>query len=132
MKKYIICLIVGLISFTASAQSIQWYSASSYAYRYINNGYWTNWSQWESCSVNIKFDLNSDIISIYSNQPQYYKVLYQEESPYDSSGQQLKFRIIDQDGDYGHIRLRVENNGNSQIYVDFGNCGWVYNVRRTQ
>ena len=81
---------------------------------------------------NSEFDFNNDVIYIYSDKTQIYKVLYQEENPYDSSGQQVKFRVLDQDGDYGHIRLRIENNGNSQIYVDFNNVSWVYNVKRTR
>lgn len=133
MKKYIIGFLFCLISvFTISAQSTQWYRASSYAFRYVEYGTWTNWSGWLSCSVNIKFDMNRDMIDIFSDKHQTYKVLYQEQSPYDATGQQVKFRVIDQDGDYGHIRLRVEDNGNSQIYVDFANVSWVYNVIRFQ
>ena len=132
MKKFLVILLISICGLTASAQSTQWYNASSYAYRYVNNGYWSSWTDWISCSVNIKFDLTTDIIDIYSNKHQRYKVLYQEQNPYDINGQQVKFRVIDSDGVYGHIRLRIENNGNSQIYVDFSNCSWVYNVRRTQ
>ena len=132
MKKFLICLLISFCGLTASAQYTQWYRATSYSYRYLNYGTWTQWCVWTSCSVNIKFDLSSDIIQIYSDKYQAYKVLYQEANPYDSGGQQIKFRVIDQDGDYGHIRLRVENNGNSQIYVDFANVSWVYNVVRTQ
>ena len=32
--------------------------------------------------------------------------------------------------DYGYIRLRIERNGNSQIYIDFADVMWVYNVVR--
>ena len=45
-------------------------------------------------------------------------------------GTNVKFYVIDQDYDRGSIRLRVERNGNSQIYVDFSNVAWVYNVVR--
>lgn len=45
-----------------------------------------------------------------------------------SGGKQLEFNFIDQDYDRGVMRLRVERNGNAQIYIDFANVMWVYNV----
>jgi hypothetical protein len=105
---------------------IQWYKTSSLAIKVVNKP----WTAWEKCVVNIKFDLNKDKIVIYSNDPQIYTILEEVEPPYDSGGRQIKFRVIDQDRDYGYIRLRIENNGNSQIYVDFSDVTWVYNVRR--
>lgn len=132
MKRFLLLLMISVIGVTAYSQSIQYFRTTSFAYRYVEYGTWTNWSNWQECNVNIKFDFNNDVIYIYSDKTQIYKVLYQEENPYDSSGQQVKFRVLDQDGDYGHIRLRIENNGNSQIYIDFSNVSWVYNVRRTR
>ena len=82
--------------------------------------------------MKVKFDLNRDQIVIFSPDIQIYNVLNVEEPPYDPSGQQIKYRVIDQDDDFGHIRLRIENNGNSQLYVDFANVKWVYNVVRIQ
>jgi len=48
----------------------------------------------------------------------------------ESQGKQTKFYVIDQDGDLGYVRLRIEKNGNSQVYIDFNDVMWVYNVRR--
>lgn len=36
--------------------------------------------------------------------------------------------MIDQDGDRGTLRFRKQNNGVNQIYIDFKNVQWVYNV----
>ena len=123
---------MSIIGITSFAQSLQYFRTTSFAYRYADRGQWSSWSDWEICQMNMTIDLANDMIYIYSERTQIYNVLYQEASPYDSSGQQIKFRVIDQDGDYGHIRLRIENNGNSQIYVDFADIAWVYNVRRIQ
>ena len=132
MKRLFLLLMISIIGVSAYSQTVQYFRTTSFAYRYAEYGTWTNWSNWQECYVDIKFDFSNDVIYIYSDKTQIYKVLYQEESPYDNSGQQVKFRVLDQDGDYGHIRLRVENNGNSQIYIDFNNISWVYNVRRTR
>lgn len=110
----------------------QWFKATEFAVRVVDNGRWTKWSDWESVDINIKFDLSNDLIIIYSQETQIYKVLEQVKSPYDSNGTQVKFRVLDQDYDKGFLRLRVENNGNSQIYVDYADISWVYNVVRTR
>lgn len=132
MKKFLIIMMMSLVGLFATAET-QWYKATSYAYKYINSyGYWTNWTDWISCSVNIKFEIDDDIIVIYSNKTQIYAIYSGGQRYKDSSGgEQMKFNVIDQDYDKGTIRLRIERNGNSQIYVDFANVAWVYNVVRT-
>ena len=81
-------------------------------------------------------DIGNDQIIVYSPRTQIYQVygVYNNGQPYvdDSGGTNIKFYVIDQDYDRGNIRLRVEKNGNSQIYIDFSNVAWVYNVVRTQ
>ena len=132
MKRILIVIMFGLFCVGAVQAQTQWFKATEFAVRVVNNGYWTKWSDWESVDINIKFDLSNDLIIIYSQETQIYKVLEQVKSPYDSNGTQVKFRVIDQDYDKGFLRLRVENNGNSQIYVDYADISWVYNVVRTR
>jgi hypothetical protein len=130
MKKFLI-LIVCLFSFVtiSNAQVVNWFKATSFSYRYVDDyGYWTNWSKWEECNIRIQFLYSKDVIIIYSNKTQNYKIINMVEPPYDPNGVTVKYQVYDSDGDYGYIRLRVEDNGNSQIYVDFNNISWVYNV----
>lgn len=135
MKRLLLVLLL-LCSIPVYSQ-IQWYKTTSMAIKYkrynsyYGQYYWTDWSDWERCVLNVKFDLNSDQIIIYSNKTQIYTVLYTEDQPRDNSGSQIRFKIIDQDNDIGYLRLRIENNGNSQIYIDFNDVMWVYNVYRT-
>lgn len=131
MKKFLLVFLLAFVGFFANAQT-QWYKGTSYAYKYVNDyGYWTNWTDWYSCNINIKFDLTNDVITIYSNKTQVY-VIYDGGERYSDSGggYQVKFNVVDQDYDVGTVRLRIESNGNSQIYVDFANVSWVYNVVR--
>ena len=123
---FMLMLLFTLTSSDVIAQNVQWYQTTEFAYKL--KGY--DWSDWEPSKMNVKMDLSQDKITIYSNDVQIYRVISTEAPPYDPSGQQVKFRIVDQDGDYGYLRLRIENNGNSQIYVDFNDISWVYNVIR--
>lgn len=119
------CLMLSTLN--VFSQNVQGYKATGFAYKL--QGY--EWSDWSKCSINIEIDLSKDIVVIYSKDTQIYKVLDSLPAPYDDSGQQVAFKVIDQDYDIGKLRLRIENNGNSQIYIDFNDISWVYNVIRT-
>lgn len=141
-KHFLLTIIMMLtLSFT-SIQSVnaqnyttQWYKTTAFAsqtYNYYTQS-WNNWSTWEKSNMNIKFDLSSDVIVIYSPQIQVYTVFNVGTAYTDTSGgQQVKFNARDAEGDRVDIRLRIETNGNSQIYVDYADMRWVYNVIRTQ
>lgn len=107
---------------------VQWYRSTSFA-----NKTAYGWSNWQDSNVQICINLNTDVITIYSPTVQVYKVVRIENPPYDDSGNQVKFRVVNPNGYYAYVRLRVENNGNSQIYVDFPGDGTsiCYNVIRT-
>lgn len=59
-----------------------------------------------------------------------YKLIRQVPAEYDSSGVQEKYLVVDPYGYNYYIRLRIEKNGNSQLYVDASDGSIVYNVRR--
>ena len=80
----------------------------------------------------LTINLNTDVITIYSPKTQIYKVYKTGDVFTDNKGgRQVTFYVIDQDYDKGTVRLRIESNGNSQVYIDFLNCAWCYNVYRT-
>lgn len=133
MKKLFLLFFIAL-TFTIVKAQTYYYNATSFAYKAVNSyGYWTNWTDWESCNVPIVMDYDNDVVTIYSNKTQIYKITKYIRKYIDSSGgSQVEFNFVDQDYDRGVMRLRVERNGNSQIYVGFTNIMWVYNVRRAR
>ena len=127
MKKIILGIIVVLFTAIPSFAQIINFKATSVAIK--EKGY--QWSEWKRCNILITFNLKTDKVVIYSKSIQIYKVLTTGENFTDESGgEQVKYRVIDQDDDLGSMRLRVETNGNSQIYIDFADVSWVYNVIR--
>ena len=127
MKKIILGIILALFMSIPSFSQIINFKATSVAIKEI--GY--KWSDWKKCDILITFNLRTDKVVIYSRSIQIYKVLTQGQSYIDESGgEQVKYDVIDQDDDLGDMRLRVERNGNSQIYIDFADVSWVYNVIR--
>lgn len=127
MKKLILLIATILISVSTFAQNTVWFQATSFASKPANS---STWSSWQSSSVKIKFDFVNQAITIYSPVTQHYTVVQQLPSPYDPNGVQEKYQVIAPNGYYYIVRLRIENNGNSQLYVDANNGSIVYNVIR--
>ena len=135
MKKYFKFILVTMMMLFCMSNNVNaqtyYYQTTGFAIKYKYSTGWGNWSDWQSSNMKMKIDLDDDIIVIYSQQTQIYRVLENMGSYTDESGgRQTKFFVIDQDEDYGYVRLRIEKNGNSQVYIDFNDVMWVYNVKR--
>lgn len=121
-------ILLCIVSYNIRGQTY-YYNAYQFAYKYKSYGRWANWSNWENCNILVTIDYTNDLVRIYSNSPQTYKITrYIRKYIDNSGGQQAEFSFIDQDYDRGNMRLRIESNGNSQIYIDFADMMWVYNV----
>lgn len=136
MKRYLFILVLTIIlgfgvSSPVSAQQYK-FKSTEFAYRTVDTyDRWSNWSSWESSDLLITINLDNDYVIIYSQQTQIYRIIeYVGQYNDNSGGTQMEFRFIDQDNDKGTMRLRKEANGNSQLYIDFANIMWVYNIKR--
>lgn len=99
------------------------FKATSVAIKEI--GY--QWSDQQRCNILITFNLKIDKVVIYSRSFRFIKFITLGQNFIDESGGEwVKYKVISQDDDLGSMRLRVETNGNSQIYVDFADVSWVY------
>ena len=132
MKKLLLSLFC-LFSLTLSAQ-IQKYRTTQFAIASVTNGRYS-WSDWGSSNLYLYINLDTDQITIYSTSIQIYQIYsaYNNGNAYLDSegGKTIKFNVIDQDLDKGTVRLRIDREGNSQVYIDFADVAWVYNVVRT-
>lgn len=122
MKK-LISLCIVFLGITVQAQDVQWLKAYELSVNY------EGWSDWEPVNINIKIDFDNYLIKIYSKQIQIYEILSDLSPLKDDDGRNIRFRVIDQDKDIGVLTFRVQNNGTKQIYLEFDNIGWVYNVK---
>lgn len=125
MKRIIVIIALLLTTTVTFAQNTMWFQAFSFA---AKPSYSSTWSDWEDSDVKICFDLYNQSITIYSAQLQQYKVIQQVQAPYDPTGLQERYYVRAQNGYFYYIRLRIENNGNSQLYVDANDGSIVYNV----
>ena len=134
MRKLLLLLaLIATIGVVETKAQVYTYRTTGYAYKKVNSyGNWTQWSDWQDSDMRVVINFNTDVITIYSPKTQIYKVTEHLRNFTDSSGgSQVEFAAVDEDGLRCHIRLRIETNGNSQIYCEWSNLIHVYNVRRT-
>ena len=125
MKKLLLILLL-LCSIKAGAQTY-YYRTTEFACKQT----YGSWSDWEDSNLLVIINFDKDIVKIKSATEQVYRITEYVRNYTDASGgQQIVFNFIDQDYDRGIMRLRIEQNGNSQIYIEFSNVMWVYNVIR--
>ena len=123
---------MGLFVFEADAQTYR-YKTTHFAMKQLSNGRWTDWTDWQVSNMLVTIDWTNDVVKIFSPVPQvYYLTEFVREFTDDSGGKQYEFNFIDQDDDKGSMRLRMERNGSSQLYIEFANLMWVYVVRKIE
>ena len=99
--------------------------------RVAERGYWGEWSEWEPVKILIVLNLEKERIEIYSKTPQEYdivEVLGTESDEKD--GDSIRFLCVDEDGLRCNIRIRVQLDGTKQLYVDYKDAMWVYNISK--
>lgn len=120
-----------ITAFSASAEIIS-FRTTSYTYKTYDGRRWSNWAPYQSSNMLITFDFNNDVVTILSPRIQRYRILSYLGTTTDRDGDKtLKYDFLDQDGDYGVMRLVERVSGKCEIYIDFRNVIWVYSVIRT-
>lgn len=130
MKKFLCTFFLMCVSIMAMAQTYT-FRATEIAIKTKSAYGWSKWSEWQKSNVYILINCDTEVISIESNVRQVYRILRDNGSYIDREGcRTFSLRFIDHDNDLGTMRLRVDPNGTNQIYIDFANMMWVYNVIR--
>lgn len=128
MMRLLFILFELLLCTSVFSEDVKWFKANELALKYKTYSGWTDWTEWRPVDVNVRMDFSQDRIIIYSADPQIYRIVAKNYSK--SNSETIAFSVIDQDGDRGDIRLRfLENDNIVQLYIDFNNICWVYNMR---
>ena len=122
-----------LLTFSATAfGQVYKLKSTSFSSKYKINDYrWSEWSEATESSVLITFDLNKERITIYSKTTQVYDIAEYEGKTTDEDGDDFySYYCVNEDGLTCRVRLAKLNsqNGRNQVYVDFSDMRWMYNV----
>ena len=130
VKTLLAFLIMLCSSLTANAEVLKLRSTEySYKYQY-DSGYWSDWSAWESTSVLIVINLSTERVVIYSKVQQEYDIYHYSDKDYHSDGSEvITLSCVDADGIQCGMRIRKQSDGQVQLYVDYADMSFVYNVQ---
>jgi len=132
IKSFLATAILFLAFSLSSFGQVYKLKSTSLASKYKVNDYqWSEWSEWNETTVLITIDLSKDRITIYSKETQVYDVAKNEGESYDNDGDMtLSLYCVDKAGLTCRIRLvkLISQNDRNQLYVDYDDLKWVYNV----
>lgn len=126
MKRMILFILISLFVLSLKAQTYK-YHTDCFSYKYVNNGRWSEWSDWKKSRILVVINLDRNLISIYSDNKQEYDIYeYVGDKLDKDGGTSVKFNCVNEDGLRCQIRVRVQSDGSRQLYVDFNDMMWVY------
>jgi hypothetical protein len=129
---FFITIILFLPFNLASYSQVLKLKSTSFSSKYKINDYnWSEWAEWQNVSVLITIDITKERITIYSKATQVYDIAENEGESYDSDGDKtLSLYCVDKDGLTCRIRLLklISQDNRTQLYVDYNDMKWVYNV----
>ena len=130
MKKFLLVCICACLAYGTAVAEVIKLKATEFAIKTKNdNGKWTKWTDWEETSCLIVINGDKDRINIYSAVTQEYDIIEDDgEEESDDGSVSHTFKCIDADGDRCDVRFRVQKDGQLQLYVDYADAMWVYNV----
>ena len=131
MKKILLTLALVLCTLGTFAQSsILWFRTTEFAWKQKEYGVWSDWSDWEDVSILVVINTATDRVNIYSSEPQEYDIYdYEDEETDYEGGTSITFHCVDANGVRCDMRIRVQADGQVQLYIDYSNIMFVYNVQ---
>jgi len=121
-----------LFTFQSSAQVTK-FKSTEFATCIKNDytGKWGAWSSFKETEVLITIDLSKERIKVFSKVEQVYDIIRYYDKTIDRDGDEtLKFQCVNEDGLKCYVRFVILNSkgGQRQLYVDFSDMMWVYNI----
>ena len=133
MRTKILLLIIALLFvFTCGYSQVYKNRAKQFAVKSKSDyGGWTKWSDWDDCNLIVVINLDKSTFTIYSKETQEFDIVEHFPKIVDDDGIPVfKMLCIDKDGLRCHIRQRFIKNDyfTSQLYIDYSNLSYVYNL----
>lgn len=130
MKKKLLIILMAILPIFAYAD-IQKMTATSVASKSYTNGRWSEWSDWEDVNILVVINFDKERITIYSQRTQEFDIIqYYEEESDGEGGKVHEMVCVDEDGLRCHVRIRFPKTNIPQIYIDYKDFMYVYNLEQ--
>lgn len=123
MKKFFALTLLLFASLFASHAYAEVFKLRAYSASMRSTDRYGNWSD---CNILVVSD--DSRVKIYSEETQEYDIISSEEIRDSKGVKATEFHCVDKNGLRCSLRLRVEKNDNIQLYVDYNDISFVYNV----
>ncbi|MCQ2289285.1 MAG: hypothetical protein MJZ74_09330 [Muribaculaceae bacterium] len=128
MKKLLTIGLLWLWAGIASSQVTNYSTNRLYSSENTSQG-WTQWTSEQTCDTPITIDWTNETVTVEGNATQSYNLLYQDDAYTDASGNEVcSYRLVDQYGDRGEMKMTTSDNGDTQIVIEFQDVRWCYDV----
>ena len=128
MKKFLLLLFAFMVTISGDlfAQTYKYYT-TDFAYKEKDDyGYWSDWTDWQDSHCLVTINTNKEIVTIYSKTPQEFDIVEDLGESYDDSGLSNTWLAVDDEGLRCHLRLRHQDNGILQLYIEYNDLVFVY------
>lgn len=87
-----------------------------------------HWSNWEDRLVLVQINMDKQTLVVNTDDPLVYRIVKFSDkwTQDDGHGMTLSMRLVDQEENICSARLRIDQNGYSQIYVDYVDSAYCY------
>lgn len=106
------------------------FNAIGLSYKEIDpNGKSSEWSKWEDVNILIVYNGKENTLEIYSKETQEFDIVRYDPDESDSDGGVISpMFCVDKEGRRCKIRYRQTKNNTLQLYIDYDNFMYVYNM----
>ena len=131
--KFILLHSVFFLLINTSIGQVTKFKTTSYSskFKVENSSSWSKWEKLENTDILITMDFTNDRIKIFSKKEQVYDIIKYYDKETDSDGDITnQFQCVNEDGLKCIVILVLLNskNGQRQIYIDFADIMWMYNI----
>lgn len=127
-------LLIFAMGSAAQAADIMKYRAYRYAeQKKLSSGRWGEWSDWEDINLTITFNFDHQVIRINNKINSMFLIDDCDDTYTDDDGDEvLKIYAHDEEDLKCEIRVISRESGTMQLYVDYNNVRWCYNIRQIE
>jgi hypothetical protein len=129
---YIILVAISFFAIISVAQVVKC-KATAFTYKTKNaeTELWSSWADWQEVNILVVIDPKIERIKIFSKEEQTYDIIQAFDKAVDSDGDVVyQWMCVNSDGKKCYVKIikLLSREGQNQLYVEFSDMMWVYNV----
>ena len=128
MKKIFITLVLLIYTTLSYSEEISFYT-NFMSYKILKDSVWQDWSDWKECYIEIVWNTDSNSVTLHSkNTEKVFKIDPLFRKIEDDNSITTLHTVLKSENSCLGIRFRIQRDGVKQIYIDYEDIVYVYNL----